>query len=100
MPSIVRIRWQQRRLGQESRTFTVMRLRSMDQKWVAQVYRAGVACRRDDRSMSACREAVSGEFPQRQPFFSCGRELASDIRMRADPNARRRIVLTDIGEQE
>jgi hypothetical protein len=67
--------------GEESRTLTSVRLRSMHQEWMAQVHRACVALGRDDGSMSACREAVSGELPQRQPLFSRRRKLPSDVRV-------------------
>ena len=81
MRPIVRIRGQQRRLGQESRTLTLVRLRRMHQERMTQVHRAGVAGGGDDGAMSARGEAVGREFPQRQPLFPCGRKLPGDVRV-------------------
>ena len=53
----------------------------MHQERMTQVHRAGVARGGDDGAMSARGEAVSGEFPQRQPLFSCGRKLPGDVRV-------------------
>jgi hypothetical protein len=78
---IVQIHGKQRRLGQESRTLTLVRLRRMHQERMTQIYRAGVAGGSDDGAMRARGEAVSGELPQRQPPFSCGRQLPSNVRV-------------------
>ena len=78
---IVRIYGQQRRLGQEPRTVPVVRLRRMYQERMAQVHGPRIAGRGDNVPIGARREAVSGEFPQRQPLFSRGRKLPSDVRV-------------------
>ena len=81
MRPIVRIHGKQRRLGQESRTLTLVRLRGMHQERMTQIHRAGVAGGGDNGAMRARGEAVSGELPQRQPLFSRGRKLPSDVRV-------------------
>ena len=100
VPPIVRVHGQQRRLREEPWTRTSMRLRGMDQERMTQVHRAGVPRGSGDGAMSARREAVSGEFPQRQPLFSRGRKLPGDVGVRPDPNTRRRIGLPHVGKQE
>ena len=78
---IVRIHGKQRRLGQESRTLTLVRLRSMHQEWMTQIHRTRVAGGRDHGAMRARGKSVGGKFPQRQTLFSRGRQLPSDVRV-------------------
>jgi hypothetical protein len=76
---IVRIDGEQRGLGQESRTRTLVPLRRMNEERMTQVHRAGVARRGHDGAMSTRRKAIRRELSQRQPLFSCRRELPGDV---------------------
>ena len=78
---IVRIHGQQRRLSQESRSLSLVRLRSVHQERMTQVHRARVAGGGDDRAVRAPRESINSQFPQRQPLVSCRSQLPGDVRV-------------------
>ena len=80
-PSGVTFHGQQRRLGEKAWMLAVMRLCGMDEERMTQVHGAGIACGRHDWTMGAARESIGGKLPQRQPRFSRGRKLPSDVRV-------------------
>ena len=89
----------ERRLRHEARARASVRLRGVDQERVAQVDRAGRAGRRASGERR-CRRSRRPPARAASSRVAGRRQQPRDVQVRADSDARRRVVLAHVREQE
>jgi hypothetical protein len=77
-----------------------MRLGGMHQERVAEIDRSGFAGRHGLGQLRGARKVHGDELAQRETGLAGRRQCAGDREMRSDADAGRRVVGTDIREQE
>lgn len=87
-------------LGHKARFSSSVRLRRMNDERMAQEHRAGRACRQADRAIAGGSKAVCRQLPQGCASLAVRQELASDHGVRSSAYAGRRVIVTDVGQQE
>ena len=87
------------RLRQKARLLSAVGLSRMHEKWMAEVYGAGLAGRRKFRSVGGLSE-TAGQFHKRHAAFSRGSQNASYIAMRPHTDPGWRIAFSNVGEEK
>ena len=94
-----RLRRVQRRLGHEAGHLAAVLLSRVNQKRMAQVNGAGGARGKSFRPIGGDVQLLR-EVHKREAGVAKRLEQARDIQMRADADARRRVVHADVGKEE